>query len=250
MICVLLHIDYCSSAVRCNSDYQVHIMGCVTYVGWATNSHATVMIRLYVLKKKTKRGLSHTWSQERLSWDHHEATWMNHIEMLEDNNQDLWDKVWSYKFLVWRRRNLSRSSRDRLLSAEKPYPGFFGIDSYPIKYGIRNLISIYYQLEGSVLPELDSQEDKSDPMQSRDQTPNRISSEHSSSLRTVPINISCCPRYKIMLNLISEFTLFSILLKLSIKTVYYFADLEEGKSKGDTSPYLKLYQHKSTHPLW
>jgi hypothetical protein len=28
--------------VRCNSDYQVHVMGYVPYVGWATNSRATV----------------------------------------------------------------------------------------------------------------------------------------------------------------------------------------------------------------
>jgi len=42
-------------AVRYNSDYQVHVMGHVLYVGWATNSRAIVKIRLYVFKKKKKK---------------------------------------------------------------------------------------------------------------------------------------------------------------------------------------------------
>jgi len=35
-----------------NSEYQVHVMECVHYVGWATCSHATVKIHLYDFKKK------------------------------------------------------------------------------------------------------------------------------------------------------------------------------------------------------
>jgi hypothetical protein len=36
------------SAVKCNFDYQVHVMGLVPYVGCAACSCATVMIHLYV----------------------------------------------------------------------------------------------------------------------------------------------------------------------------------------------------------
>jgi hypothetical protein len=42
-------------AVRNNSDYQIHVMGHVPYVGLATNSCATVMIRLYVFYLKKKK---------------------------------------------------------------------------------------------------------------------------------------------------------------------------------------------------
>jgi hypothetical protein len=52
------------SAVRCNSDYQVH----VSYVGWATCSRATVKIRLYVFKqKKQKNKKKHGLSQQMVS---------------------------------------------------------------------------------------------------------------------------------------------------------------------------------------
>jgi hypothetical protein len=54
MIGVLLHIDCCYPLHRCNSNYQVHVMGHVPYVGWAIGSHAIVMIHLYVFKKKKK----------------------------------------------------------------------------------------------------------------------------------------------------------------------------------------------------
>jgi hypothetical protein len=41
---------------RCNSDYQVHIMECVPYVGWATCSRATMMTHyMFSIKKKEKR---------------------------------------------------------------------------------------------------------------------------------------------------------------------------------------------------
>jgi len=43
------------SSVRCNSDYQVHVMERVLYIGWATSSRATVMTHLYVFKKKKKK---------------------------------------------------------------------------------------------------------------------------------------------------------------------------------------------------
>jgi hypothetical protein len=41
------------SAVRCNSNDLVHVMGHVPYVGWATRSRATTMTRfMFVYKKK------------------------------------------------------------------------------------------------------------------------------------------------------------------------------------------------------
>jgi len=67
-----------------------------------------------------------TWSRERLSRDHHEATWMNHTEMLEENDRGLWDKVWSHKSLAWRERTLSWNFWDRLLFAEELCPRFSG----------------------------------------------------------------------------------------------------------------------------
>jgi ribosomal protein S12 len=48
-------LDICYTLI-----YQVHIMGYVPYVGWAISSHATVMIRLYVVKKNKKNGSSHS----------------------------------------------------------------------------------------------------------------------------------------------------------------------------------------------
>jgi len=45
--------------VRCNSEYQVHVMELVHYVGWATRSRATLKIRLDDFKKKKKNGSSH-----------------------------------------------------------------------------------------------------------------------------------------------------------------------------------------------
>jgi hypothetical protein len=42
----------CYPLRRYNSDYQVHVMECVPYVGWATCSHATVMTHFTFSKKK------------------------------------------------------------------------------------------------------------------------------------------------------------------------------------------------------
>jgi hypothetical protein len=36
------------------SEYLVDIMGCVLNVGYVTNSHTTMMIHLYVTKKRKK----------------------------------------------------------------------------------------------------------------------------------------------------------------------------------------------------
>jgi len=49
-------LDICYTLI-----YQVHIMGYVPYVGWAISSHATVMIRLYVVKKKQKERVITLW---------------------------------------------------------------------------------------------------------------------------------------------------------------------------------------------
>jgi hypothetical protein len=62
------------SAVRCNSDYHVHVMGHVSYVDWATCSRATVKIHLYVFKKKKKGVVTGSWF---VSWTRHYGTLCN-----------------------------------------------------------------------------------------------------------------------------------------------------------------------------
>jgi hypothetical protein len=58
MMCFAIHWLFIFRCVRCNSEYQVHVMKCVRYVGWATSSRATMKIHLYV-KKKKKRVVTH-----------------------------------------------------------------------------------------------------------------------------------------------------------------------------------------------
>jgi hypothetical protein len=58
MMCSAAHWLFIFHCVGCNSEYQVHVMKYVRYVGWATSSRATVKIRLYVFKKKKKKNES------------------------------------------------------------------------------------------------------------------------------------------------------------------------------------------------
>jgi hypothetical protein len=74
VIKVYFCFDMCSAAhwllnyvVRCNFDYHVHVMWRVPYVGWATSSHATVMICFYVYKKKKKKFRRSKWYQSSSS---------------------------------------------------------------------------------------------------------------------------------------------------------------------------------------
>jgi hypothetical protein len=53
-------------------------MECVRYVGWATSSHATVKIRLYVFKKKEKKNVSSQFSKVFQEWG--QLTYSNEVE--------------------------------------------------------------------------------------------------------------------------------------------------------------------------
>jgi hypothetical protein len=46
------NVIMCYLLRRCNSDYQMHVIECVPYVGWATCSRAIVMTHFMFLKKK------------------------------------------------------------------------------------------------------------------------------------------------------------------------------------------------------
>jgi hypothetical protein len=88
MLCIrcISAYDMCSaahwvlySAVRCNFDYQVHVIGDAPYVGWATCSRATMKIRLYVLKKKEKKGSSQCMTK-RTYYIGVEEPWQSHTD--------------------------------------------------------------------------------------------------------------------------------------------------------------------------
>jgi hypothetical protein len=98
-------------------------------------SYGWIVLGYHLLEKDRRihrRPIS-SWSRERPSQDRHKAIWIKHAEMLKNNNRDLWDKVWSHKFLARHIRTLSWVSRNRLLSAEEFYPEFSGIDTTCLK---------------------------------------------------------------------------------------------------------------------
>jgi hypothetical protein len=62
LIMLLMHYPL----YRCDSEYQVHIMGCVPYVGWVTCSRATMMTHFVCLKgKKKKKGCHRELGEDR-----------------------------------------------------------------------------------------------------------------------------------------------------------------------------------------
>jgi len=52
---MLIMLLMCYPLHRCDSEYQVHIMGCVLCVDWATSNRAIVMIHLCFFFKKEKK---------------------------------------------------------------------------------------------------------------------------------------------------------------------------------------------------
>jgi hypothetical protein len=97
--------DMCSAAhwllystVRFNSDYQVHVMGYVPYVGWATCSRATVKIRLYVFiknkkikKNKKKKTGRHKMYMNKLLCFHAKKANYGMKEYPKQKRRKLWD---------------------------------------------------------------------------------------------------------------------------------------------------------------
>jgi hypothetical protein len=50
--CVFCYSDYVICCIDVDSVYQVHIIEYVSYVGFATSNHATMIILACLLKKK------------------------------------------------------------------------------------------------------------------------------------------------------------------------------------------------------
>jgi len=57
--CYIDNVIMCYPLCSCNSDYQVHVMECVPYVGWPTCSRATVMTHFMFSKKKKEKKKGH-----------------------------------------------------------------------------------------------------------------------------------------------------------------------------------------------